>query len=405
MHILHIVGTRPQLIKLAVVHQALGAAETGAEAPRQSIVDTGQHFDDAMAAVFFRELGIPKPDYNLDIHSLPHGAMIGRTLEALERLLLDLRPDRVLVYGDTNATLAGTIAATRLLLPVSHIEAGLRSFDRRGPEEQNRLVADRLADRLYAPTPTAVDNLRREGFDAERVILTGDVMYDCARQFGARAADRSTILEHHGLTAGSFALCTAHRSETTDNPADLRHLFTELALLGRSMPVILPLHPRTRARLDALGDGPWRTPPRSGPGLRLIDPLGYLDMTRLVATASVILTDSGGVQREAFFHGVPAVVFRPHSEWVELVDAGWSILAPLAQHPALAQLTAQRIGKTGTPVDAYGTGQAAGIIARDVLLTPAQWRERPSFRGTSVHPPPSGEPQVVSQARHRPDSH
>ena len=377
MHILHIVGTRPQLIKLAVVHQALACADDGTGAPRQTIVDTGQHFDDAMAAVFFRELGIPKPDHNLDIHSLPHGAMIGRTLEALERLLVELRPDRVLVYCDTNATLAGTIAAARLLLPVSHIEAGLRSFDRRGPEEQNRLVADRLADRLYAPTPAAVANLRREGFDAGRVVLTGDVMYDCARQFGERAESQSTILARLDLAPGSFALCTAHRSETTDNPAELRHLFTELARLGQSMPVILPLHPRTRGRLDALGDGPWCVPAKGAAGLRLIDPLGYLDMTRLEATAAVILTDSGGVQREAFFHGVPAVVFRPHSEWVELVEAGWSVLAPLSDRPALAELAVGRIGNTGRPVDAYGDGQAAGIIARDVLLSPARWTESP----------------------------
>lgn len=367
MHILHIVGTRPQLIKLAVVHQALASRRDTASALRQTIVDTGQHFDDAMAAIFFRELGIPKPDHNLDIHSLSHGAMIGRTLEALERLLVDLRPDRVLIYGDTNATLAGAIAAARLLLPVSHIEAGLRSFDRRGPEEQNRVVADQLADRLYAPTPTAVDNLRREGFDGTRVVLTGDVMYDCARQFGERAAEKSTVLARHGLATGGFALCTAHRSETTDNPEELRHLFTELARLGRSMPVILPLHPRTRARLDALGDGPWRAPFEGEHGLKLIEPVGYLDMTRLEATAAVILTDSGGVQREAFFHGVPAVVFRPHSEWVELVEAGWSVLAPLADRPALAELAVERISKLGRPIDAYGTGEAAGTIARDVL--------------------------------------
>lgn len=380
MHILHIVGTRPQLIKLAVVHQALAAAGAapGAESnpPRQTIVDTGQHFDDVMSTIFFKELGIPTPDHNLDIHSLPHGAMIGRTLETLERLLIELKPDQVLIYGDTNATLAGALAAARLLLPLAHIEAGLRSFDRRGPEEQNRLVADQLADRLFAPTPTAVDNLRREGFDAARVVLTGDVMYDCARQYGERAARHSTILARQGLVPGGFALCTAHRSETTDDPLALRHLFTELARLGRQMPVILPLHPRTRARLEALGGGAWlepvNRPDGNGAGLRLIDPLGYLDMTRLEATAAVILTDSGGVQREAFFHGVPAVVFRPHSEWVELIEAGWSVLAPLDGQPALAELAVERIGKTGRPVDAYGNGHAAGIIAHEVLQSPAR---------------------------------
>lgn len=394
MHILHIVGTRPQLIKLAVVHQALAKAGLGHQTSvRQSIVDTGQHFDDAMSTVFFLELGIPKPDHNLDIHSLSHGAMIGRTLETLEKLLLAERPDQVLVYGDTNATVAGALAAARLQIPLAHIEAGLRSFDRRGPEEQNRLVADQLSDRLYATTPAAAANLAREGFAPERVVVTGDVMYDCARQFAERAASQSTILSRLGLSAREFALCTAHRSETTDDAAQLRHLFTELAALAERMPVVLPLHPRTRARLDALGDGPWRqglgpqglsshapsaedkgvnSGMNSGAsscvtrGLMLIEPIGYLDMIRLEATAAVILTDSGGVQREAFFHQVPAVVFRPHSEWVELVQAGWSVLAPLADRPALADLAEQRIGSTGKPVDAYGDGHAADLIARDL---------------------------------------
>lgn len=364
MHVLHIVGTRPQLIKLAVVHRAL--AEAGV--PRQTIIDTGQHFDDAMSTVFFRELGIPKPDHNLDIHSLSHGAMIGRTLEALETLLAAERPDQVLIYGDTNATLAGALAAARLLLPLAHIEAGLRSFDRRGPEEQNRLVADRLSDRLYATTPAAAANLSREGFSPDQIVVTGDVMYDCARQFGQRAADQSTILTRLGLAPKAFALCTAHRSETTDDGTLLRHLFTELAALGERMPVVLPLHPRTRARLDALGDGPWLRPATvEAKGLRLIEPVGYLDMIRLEATAAVILTDSGGVQREAFFHQTPAVVFRPHSEWVELVEAGWSVLAPLAEHPALAKLVHQRIGTVGQAVEAYGDGHAADLIAKDLI--------------------------------------
>ena len=367
MHLLHIVGTRPQLIKLAVVHKALAQIR----GLRQAIVDTGQHFDNAMSTVFFDELGIPRPDQDLGIHSLPHGAMIGRTLEALERLLVDAKPDAVLVYGDTNATIAGALAAARLLLPLAHVEAGLRSFDRRGPEEQNRLVADQLSDRLYAPTPTAVDNLLREGFSPARMVRTGDVMYDCARQFAERAASHSTILQRLGLQAGGFALCTAHRAETTDQPAQLRHLFAELARLGRRMPVVVPLHPRTRARLDALGDGPWQAAAgrSSGTGLRLIEPVGYLDMTRLEAAAAVILTDSGGVQREAFFHGVPAVVFRTRSEWTELIDQGWSVLAPLEQDPALAELALSRIGTHGGAVDAFGSGHAAQLIADDLLGT------------------------------------
>lgn len=367
MHLLHIVGTRPQLIKLAVVHKALAETRT----VRQSIVDTGQHFDNAMSTVFFDELGIPRPDHDLGIHSLPHGAMIGRTLEALERLLIDTKPDGVIIYGDTNATLAGALAAARLLLPLAHIEAGLRSFDRRGPEEQNRLVADQLSDRLYPPTPTAMDNLLREGFSPARLVRTGDVMYDCARLFAERAASRSTILQRLDLRPGGFALCTAHRAETTDHPAHLRHLFSELAALGRQMPVVVPLHPRTRARLEAIGEGPWQATaePTPGVGLRLIDPVGYLDMTRLEASSAVILTDSGGVQREAFFHGVPAVVFRARSEWTELIEQGWSVLAPLEQDPGLAELAQRRIGTLGSAVDAFGAGDAARLIADDLLGT------------------------------------
>lgn len=367
MHVLHIVGTRPQLIKLAVVHQALAAIG----ARRQTVIDTGQHFDPSMSTVFFDELGIPLPDVNLGIHSLSHGAMIGRTLEAIEQLLLDKRPDRVVIYGDTNATLAGAIAAARLHLPLAHIEAGLRSFDRRGPEEQNRLCADQLSDRLYAPTPVAVANLEREGFDAARIVQTGDVMYDCARRFGERARNQSTILARLGVADGGYVLCTAHRAETTDDPIRLRRLFIELATLSERMAVVLPLHPRTRARLDGLGDGPWRAAIERATagrdqGLLLTEPVGYLDMTRLEVGAAVIATDSGGVQREAFFHGIPAVVFRPHSEWVELVEAGWTALAPLEEGLPLADVVMGRLGQTGRPVDAFGQGDAAESIAADI---------------------------------------
>lgn len=366
MHILQIVGARPQFIKLAVVHRALAA--TGK--CRQTVVHTGQHFDGAMSDVFFDELNIPPPDINLGINSLSHGAMTGRTLEHIERVLLEERPDRVIIYGDTNATLAGALAASKLLIPVGHIEAGLRSFDRRGPEEQNRIVADHLSSRLYPPTPTAVANLLREGLSEERQLRTGDVMYDCAIQFAEIAGKRSKILESLSLETRKFVLCTIHRAENTDDPVLLNRLFDGLAELAQEIRVVCPLHPRTRAKLSTRSEL-WDQSDRRGTnGLTVIEPIGYLDMVQLESSAAVIATDSGGVQREAYFHGVPGVSFRPHTEWTELVESGWTVLAPLNVDTKLAQIVLDRIGTQGKRIDAFGTGNAAEIIADDILSNP-----------------------------------
>ena len=274
MHVLQVVGVRPQFIKVAEVSHAL-AAHGGF---RETVVHTGQHFDPAMSRVFFDEFQIPAPRFNLEIHSLAHGAMTGRTLEALEALMITEAPDLVMIYGDTNATLAGALAAAELKIPLGHVEAGMRSFIRHGPEEINRVVADHTSDHLYAVTPTAVANLIREGIAPDRIDRVGDVMYDSALRFATRAPIGASIVETLGLTDNGYVLCTAHRAENTDDPAKTRRLIDELTVIARTIPVILPLHPRTRKFLQGLyGEVP------TVPGLRLIEPIGYADMVQLSA--------------------------------------------------------------------------------------------------------------------------
>ncbi|MBL8589445.1 MAG: UDP-N-acetylglucosamine 2-epimerase (non-hydrolyzing) [Methylobacteriaceae bacterium] len=309
--ILTIVGARPQFIKAAPVSRALAARGL-----REILVHTGQHFDPSMSDVFFDELDIAKPAYHFDIHSLGHGAMTGRMLEKIEQAMLAEKPDVALVYGDTNSTLAGALAASKLLIPVAHVEAGLRSFNRAMPEEQNRIVADHLATLLFCPTTTAVDNLRREGITTG-VHAVGDVMYDTTLYAAERAAGRSRILETLALKPQGYAVATLHRAENTDDPARLRSVLAWLEAQAAQTPVVMPLHPRTRRVLDSVGA------PR---GVDIVEPLGYLDMTRLVASACAVYTDSGGLQKEAYFHRVPCVTLRDETEWVETIEAGWNRL-------------------------------------------------------------------------------
>ncbi|WP_275395077.1 non-hydrolyzing UDP-N-acetylglucosamine 2-epimerase [Spiribacter vilamensis] len=311
-----VIGARPQFIKAASVSRAIHAKEGLAEV----LVHTGQHFDANMSDVFFDELGIPAPDYHLGVSGGGHGAMTGRMLERLEELLEKEAPDWVLVYGDTNSTLAGALAAAKLHIPVAHVEAGLRSFNRRMPEELNRILTDQLADILFTPTDTASDNLRREGVSESRIAQVGDVMFDAALFYAERAAERSAILNEHGLNKGEYVLATIHRAENTDDPERLGAIMTGLEAAAQERPVVLPLHPRTRAAMAREGFEPQH--------IRLIEPVGYLDMVALESNAAVIATDSGGVQKEAYFHGVPCVTLRDETEWVELVEMGWNELAP-----------------------------------------------------------------------------
>ncbi|HUP07142.1 MAG TPA: UDP-N-acetylglucosamine 2-epimerase (non-hydrolyzing), partial [Caldimonas sp.] len=291
-------------------------------------------------------------------HGGTHGAMTGRMLEAVERVLIEERPDAVLVYGDTNSTLAGALAAAKLRIPIAHVEAGLRSFNMAMPEEQNRVVTDRLSSWLFTPTPAADANLAREGAKPESIVRVGDVMYDVALHSSARASRRGDVHARLGVPSAGYVLATVHRAETTEDPARLTAVVGGLSIASRTRPVVLPLHPRTRAvleRANALTALP--------PEVHVIAPVGYLDMAALERAACVVATDSGGVQKEAYFHGVPCVTLRDETEWIELVEAGWNRLAPPTSADAVGSAVLSAIGTRGRPVDVYGRGDAAQRIA------------------------------------------
>jgi len=351
MHVLQIVGARPQFIKLAPVSAALVA-----QGHRETIVHTGQHFDEAMSRVFFDELGIPAPAANLEVHSLSHGAMTGRMLEGLERELVARRPDAVIVYGDTDSTLAGALAAVKLGIRCAHVEAGLRSFNRRMPEELNRVAADAVCDLLLAPTDAGLANLEREGLGA-RAKKVGDVMFDAFRSFGARG-DATGVVERLGLARGGFVLATVHRAANTDDVASLTGLFAGLDRVARGgLPVVLPMHPRTRAALLRQGVLPG--------AVRVIPPASYLEMVGLLRACRAVATDSGGLQKEAYFAGRPCVTLRDETEWVETVACGANVLVgadPGRIVAALAGVDGQaRAARFGEPF--YGDGHAADAIA------------------------------------------
>ncbi|WP_414578366.1 non-hydrolyzing UDP-N-acetylglucosamine 2-epimerase [Anabaena sp. CCY 9402-a] len=361
MKILTIVGARPQFIKAAAVSRKLQSHPDIQEV----LVHTGQHYDENMSDVFFQELEIPVPEYHLGIGSHTHGMQTGRMLAEIEQVLLKELPDWVLVYGDTNSTLAGTIAAVKLHIPVAHVEAGLRSFNRRMPEEINRVLTDHAANLLFAPTTAAVENLRQEGIAPEKIHLVGDVMYDAAIEYGIKAELKSSILDHLGLTPQKYILTTIHRAENTDDPKRLEAIFTGLIAISRNIPVVLPLHPRTRAALSRTEL--WES---AGQSLQLIEPVGYLDMVMLEKNAQLIATDSGGVQKEAFFYRVPCVTLREETEWVELVQLGWNrLLPPVGSSNVANGISDALLSISGNevPNHLYGGGFAALKIVQ--LLT------------------------------------
>jgi UDP-GlcNAc3NAcA epimerase len=367
--LLSIVGARPQFIKVAPMLSAVARRSRGEQRIEHVLVHTGQHYDPGMSDIFFEELGIPPAAFNLGVGSGSHGAQTGRMLEKLEEALVEIRPDMVVTYGDTNSTVAGALAATKLHIPTAHVEAGLRSFNRRMPEEINRVAADHVSDLLLAPTPTAVANLEKEGLTA-RAILTGDLMYDAVLMFRERAAERSTILGRLHLTPGEYGVATIHRAENTEDEGRLGRMLRALDDTARQCRrLVFPVHPRTRKLLAARFPA-WAP----GAGLELISPVGYLDTLALVGHARVLLTDSGGLQKEAFFLGCPTVTLRDETEWVETVQWGGNILAgadPDAIRTALStwaeRFPTGRADFSPGVTAAFGDGHAADRIT-DALL-------------------------------------
>jgi UDP-GlcNAc3NAcA epimerase len=335
--IVTVIGARPQIIKAAALSRAIASGFS--DRITEVIVHTGQHYDANMSEVFFEELGIPKPNYNLGVGSGPHGRQTARMIEGLEAILLDVSPDFLVLYGDTNSTLAGAIAASKLHIPIAHIEAGLRSFNKSMPEEINRIMCDHASTLLFSPTATGFSNLVSEGFKADalppwssdnpKIYHCGDVMYDNTLHFAKLAEEKSMILEEHELIPGNYLLSTIHRDNNTDIPERLNAIFTALDTLSRSrqIQVVLPLHPRTANLLKQNLTPELYNSVHSNNLIKIIPPVSFLDMTRLEKNARLILTDSGGVQKEAYFFEKPCVIARPETEWIEIVEAGAGIIA------------------------------------------------------------------------------
>jgi UDP-GlcNAc3NAcA epimerase len=351
--IVTVLGARPQFIKASVVSHAINQLPELVEV----VVHTGQHYDANMSDVFFFEMGMRSPDYHFGIGGGMHGEMTGRMLGEIERVLVNEKPDAVLVYGDTNSTLAGALASAKLHIPVAHVEAGLRSFNMRMPEEINRILTDRISRWLFTPTELAALNLRREGLPESQIIPVGDVMYDVALHYGSRVGQEEGLLPSLGLTSKNYMLATIHRAENTDDPQRLAVIVNALIELSGTLPIVWPVHPRTRIVLDSNG-----LLEELGKMVKLIEPAGYLDMVQLEKCASLIVTDSGGVQKEAFFHRTPCVTLRDETEWVELVQAGWNHLTPPVDVSTIVNAALRMLGRTGASIEPYGDGHAAKKI-------------------------------------------
>lgn len=377
LRILTVIGARPQIIKAAAMSRAIRTHAKGRIT--ETLLHTGQHYDANMSQVFFDELGIPAADINLNVGSGGHGVMTARMIEGIENILLKKGHDVVLLYGDTNSTLAGAVAAAKLHVPVAHVEAGLRSFNKRMPEEVNRIVCDHCSTWLFCPTDTAVENLRREGFtgandvkpsaDRPHVVQCGDVMYDNSLYFASMARERSGILKEYGLGENGFVLVTVHRDHNTDDARRLNDIFrTLLELHARhELAFVLPVHPRTRKMMESLLTADVKDALKNSPRFLLIPPAGFLDMIALESNARLVITDSGGVQKEAYFFGKPGVVLRPETEWVELIREGQAVLADA--DPGRITAGFENFMRNGIPaVDPlFGDGRAAEHICDELL--------------------------------------
>jgi UDP-GlcNAc3NAcA epimerase len=358
MKVVTIIGARPQFIKSAAVSQAIINYNTKNPEQRveEIIVHTGQHYDTNMSAVFFDQMNIPKPKYHLDINGLSHGAMTGQMLEEVEKVLIAEKPDWVLIYGDTNSTLAGALAASKLHIKVAHVEAGLRSFNMKMPEEVNRILTDRVSSILFCPTDSAVENLVKEGYNdfGISIVKNGDVMLDASLLFSSFSQIPSEELPN------TFLLATIHRAENTDDPIRLRSIFKALNSISEEKPIVLPLHPRTKKYIEKYNI-------QLSPNLFCIDPVGYLEMLFLLKNCEMVLTDSGGLQKEAFFFKKFCLTLRDETEWVELVDNGFNRLVGADFNKIVESFNEKRNADLDFSMDLYGNGAASDIVVKSLL--------------------------------------
>jgi UDP-GlcNAc3NAcA epimerase len=375
--ILTIVGARPQIIKSSAINRAI--QNHFSDQLQEVIVHTGQHYDENMSKVFFEEMNIPEPHYNLNVGSGSHGAMTAKMLEGLEKIYLVEQPDAVLVYGDTNSTIAGALAAVKIHIPVIHVEAGLRSFNKSMPEEVNRIACDHMSTLLFTPTKAGIQNLAKEGFaipasgkasvDNPKVLLCGDIMYDNSLHFSAVSDERSTILSDLKLTPDSYVLVTIHRDSNTDVPENMKQIFTALMFIREKskLKIVLPIHPRTKSKLEQQLPSDLFSSLTADPGFLIVPPAGFLDIIALEKNARMIITDSGGLQKEAFFFQKPCIILRPQTEWVEIVENGNAVLADASAERIKTAFEELSSKSNFTYPPLFGDGRAAEFICETLL--------------------------------------
>jgi UDP-GlcNAc3NAcA epimerase len=362
MKIITIIGARPQFIKASAISREIRKYNKKTNKKiEEVIIHTGQHFDNNMSEVFFTELNIPQPDFNLKISNLDHGAMTGRMLEEVEKVLQEQQPDWVIVYGDTNSTLAGVLAASKLHIPIAHIEAGLRSFNKKMPEEINRIIADHTSSLLFSPTSDALKNLKNEGI-SKNVYNVGDVMHDVTLYYKGKA-NMEIALNKWKVTKFNYVLCTIHRAENTDSAECISSILDALCEISKKNTVLLPIHPRTKKIMQNLNNKEWAK------NITILEPLSYLEMLRLEMSAKVIITDSGGIQKEAFFHKIPCITIRNETEWVETVSLGWNQVVGADKELILDAYSKidSKINNRVYNVFPYGDGKASARILNHLL--------------------------------------
>ena len=375
--IITIVGARPQIIKSSAMSRAI--RNNFSQILEEKIVHTGQHYDENMSEVFFQEMGIPLPDYNLNVGSGSHGAQTARMIEGLEQIFIKEQPTAILVYGDTNSTIAGALAAAKIHIPVLHVEAGLRSFNKAMPEEVNRIACDHMSTLLFTPTTTGFDNLKREGFNLEstekatanspRVYHCGDVMYDNSLYFSSVSDSKSTILNEVGIESNNYILSTIHRDSNTDISENLESIFKALLQIQKDsgLSIVLPIHPRTRSKMKDQLSSQLFSEVEVNEQFKIIDPAGFLDIIALEKNAKMIVTDSGGLQKEAYFFQKPCIILRPQTEWVEIVNNGNAILAEADYDKIMNAFTVLSSKTDFTYPALYGDGKAAEFICEKII--------------------------------------